>query len=396
MQSRALDGLPSRKRSSGAGHPDAHTEIHRPLLVASGRQVGPQVISTLIARPSAPTQTDRADNKPLLDHLKVELARKIATDLLSDIVCFGECPTYDVGFHVSVDPFPFRGSHTFSYTLRPPTPRPASDASILMSYHIVERPGVNVAVQPAADHVTVDVSMNEGSYKPAKLPTAHNCHYDTGALGIPGVTDIGPLLLEATSHFNFDPTGLARAISGGVTGTCYDQIPAPPDPSTLPADQQIVVDGAADQPWPVYGFISVRWTPRPTVITDPATNVTPTSATLNGRINPQGRFAYYHFDWGTTTNYGNRAPAVDPYVGSDIADHALSLHVPRACAGYDLSLPARRARARRNCGTTRPSLLHHHPPGCPPSRSRVRWTRAIGCKPRRTSLRTRETLMAHH
>lgn len=43
----------------------------------------------------------------------------------------------------------------------------------------------------------------------------------------------------------------------------------------------------------------------PTVITQSATGVTETSATLNGSINPNGLATTYHFEWGTTVSYGN-------------------------------------------------------------------------------------------
>ncbi len=42
----------------------------------------------------------------------------------------------------------------------------------------------------------------------------------------------------------------------------------------------------------------------PIVSTDPATSITETSATLNGTVNPKGQATTYHFEWGTTTSYG--------------------------------------------------------------------------------------------
>jgi P pilus assembly chaperone PapD len=46
----------------------------------------------------------------------------------------------------------------------------------------------------------------------------------------------------------------------------------------------------------------------PTVVTLPATNVTMTSATLNGTVDPHGFLADARFEWGTTTVYGNFTP----------------------------------------------------------------------------------------
>lgn len=45
--------------------------------------------------------------------------------------------------------------------------------------------------------------------------------------------------------------------------------------------------------------------PPPTVTTLPATNVTDTTARLNGRINPNGGFATYVFEYGPTAAYGS-------------------------------------------------------------------------------------------
>jgi hypothetical protein len=53
----------------------------------------------------------------------------------------------------------------------------------------------------------------------------------------------------------------------------------------------------------------------PTVLTDPATNVTQTSATLNGRVNPHGgTVTDCHFEFGATSAYGSSTPC-SPSVG---------------------------------------------------------------------------------
>ena len=41
------------------------------------------------------------------------------------------------------------------------------------------------------------------------------------------------------------------------------------------------------------------------VTTNAATNVTSSSATLNGTVNPNGLTTAVHFEYGTTTNYGH-------------------------------------------------------------------------------------------
>src|SRR5207247_6610922 len=45
-------------------------------------------------------------------------------------------------------------------------------------------------------------------------------------------------------------------------------------------------------------------------VTQPATNVTSTSATLHAAVNPGGSLVLVHFDYGQTTSYGQRTQTV--------------------------------------------------------------------------------------
>jgi streptogramin lyase len=51
--------------------------------------------------------------------------------------------------------------------------------------------------------------------------------------------------------------------------------------------------------------------PPPTATTEAATGITPSQATFNGTVNPNGPDAHYHFEFGPTTAYGNSTPEVD-------------------------------------------------------------------------------------
>jgi trimeric autotransporter adhesin len=55
--------------------------------------------------------------------------------------------------------------------------------------------------------------------------------------------------------------------------------------------------------------------PLPTAITDPATNVTLTSARLNGTVNANGQTTSVSFQWGVTTSYSNSIQGVPNTVG---------------------------------------------------------------------------------
>ena len=46
-------------------------------------------------------------------------------------------------------------------------------------------------------------------------------------------------------------------------------------------------------------------------------------ARCNGAIDPNDQATTYHFDWGTSTAYGNQTPLVDASVGSDSSEHAV-------------------------------------------------------------------------
>jgi hypothetical protein len=60
----------------------------------------------------------------------------------------------------------------------------------------------------------------------------------------------------------------------------------------------------------------------PTASTGNATAITPTSATLNGTVNPEGQATTYYFEYGTTTSYGSQTATTA--AGSGSADVKVS------------------------------------------------------------------------
>jgi phosphodiesterase/alkaline phosphatase D-like protein len=54
----------------------------------------------------------------------------------------------------------------------------------------------------------------------------------------------------------------------------------------------------------------------PAAVTASATAVTPTSATLNGTVDPSGRPTTWYFEYGTSTSYGTKTPVKDAGSGS--------------------------------------------------------------------------------
>jgi len=65
---------------------------------------------------------------------------------------------------------------------------------------------------------------------------------------------------------------------------------------------------------------SFKFSNVPAVITTPASSITTTAGTLNGTINPNGLSSTYHFEWGTTTSYGNSTTATSAGSGSTVVN----------------------------------------------------------------------------
>ncbi|MDB6026395.1 MAG: regulatory domain of in-like proprotein convertase [Verrucomicrobiales bacterium] len=71
--------------------------------------------------------------------------------------------------------------------------------------------------------------------------------------------------------------------------------------------------------------LSFTTTVQPSVITDNSTNLDRTSATLNGRINPNGINTGYQFQWGTTSTYGSSNAFVGIGNGTNLVTGSASI-----------------------------------------------------------------------
>jgi hypothetical protein len=264
------------------GHPDFHAEIHPPLLVARADPTGTApftgTTSTLIGRPYRVLQRDRADFNNLsgffLDHVVKELTRAVIQDVaFPPGLCriTPGCKPYNVQFRAAVDK-PVHGKSSFTYIVAPPTVKPNAKAQLVLEYHFVVRPGVMVAAIPEANdsgRVNVKVDMTEAEYTPAPLeeprkdPEESPCRSTLNAK----LTGAGTFLkalddLLAKIFPGTDGGTLFAILARGLGISCYNPIVMtnkPPDPSTLPKDQQVLRDGSSGNPWPVYGFLTVRW-----------------------------------------------------------------------------------------------------------------------------------------
>ncbi len=86
----------------------------------------------------------------------------------------------------------------------------------------------------------------------------------------------------------------------------------------------------------------------PTVVTTPATGIGPTSATLGGTVNPNGRSTSVYVEYGTTTSYGSRTSSRSAGSGTSVITVAIPVSNLVSGVTYHFRLVATSA-----LGTTR-------------------------------------------
>ena len=79
---------------------------------------------------------------------------------------------------------------------------------------------------------------------------------------------------------------------------------------------------------------------KPEVRTGAVANITPTTATLNGRVDPNGAATTYYFQYGTTSLYGTNTAATSAGAGANAVGRQRADR--RARARHDVPLPPRR------------------------------------------------------
>jgi len=120
---------------------------------------------------------------------------------------------------------------------------------------------------------------------------------------------VDPHGLTTTVYFQYGPTisyGLTTAIQSKA-GNNYQNVSATISGLTASTTYhfRIVATNSAGTRYGVdQTFTTLSAPGPPVVITSPATNVTSSSATLNGSVDPHGLTTNVHFQYGTTTSYG--------------------------------------------------------------------------------------------
>jgi hypothetical protein len=121
---------------------------------------------------------------------------------------------------------------------------------------------------------------------------------------------VDPHGLTTTVYFQYGTTtsyGLTTAIQS-KTGNTYQNVVATIGGLTASTTYHfriVATNGAGTRYGSDRTFTTLSATGAPVVITNPATNVTSSSATLNGSVDPHGLTTTVHFQYGTTTSYGH-------------------------------------------------------------------------------------------
>jgi hypothetical protein len=124
------------------------------------------------------------------------------------------------------------------------------------------------------------------------------------AAGLEGLTP------DTTYHYRLVAT--AANEGGSTVAECPDQT------FTTPAAPPVIKITSTGPPW---------------VATNPATQITSTSATLTGSVTPVGTPTTYHFEYGTSTSYGSSAPAPNASAGSGTSEQQETLDLSGLAPG---------------------------------------------------------------
>jgi len=255
------------------GHPDFHTEIHAPLLMATatpappppGVQGASETTSVqIMSRPYTVSQQFAEGN--FIDHLLTEVAKVEETT-------FGIPHSFRVEAHPTVFTTPYDGRPFIKLLVQPPPRKhvgpivvPPTAQRLMVSFHFTHRTGVAVQVFDAGNG-TVGIIIVLGDLNPAPLPPKHDLTVDWDQLG-----SYYPYVIDALEIADILTLDIAPAIilRRGILTDIYD---APSASSAL--DRQNVaapvgidqlqqwagVSEDDTQPFPIYGWLNVWWQP---------------------------------------------------------------------------------------------------------------------------------------
>jgi hypothetical protein len=124
---------------------------------------------------------------------------------------------------------------------------------------------------------------------------------------------VNPRGATTTVYFQWGTTTSYGHTTATQTKTGNTSLPITANISGLSASHLyhfriVATNGGGTTFGPDRTFTTLSATGPPVVTTNPATNVTTSSARLNGSLDPHGLTTTVYFKWGTTTSYGHTTP----------------------------------------------------------------------------------------
>ncbi len=188
-----------------------------------------------------------------------------------------------------------------------------------------------LTVSGRATNVTATSATLGGTVDPDGA-TITDCHFEYGT-----TTSYGESQPCASTPSGSSPVAVSADITGLSENTTYHfrLVAAYSDGSNSGSDAGL------DE---TFATLS-----RPHIDTAYTSNLTSGSVDLNAEINPGGFDTTYHFEWGTSTSYGNSVPVPDADIGLSSSDVLVSQHL----SGLSANTPYHwRVVATNSIGTT--------------------------------------------
>jgi hypothetical protein len=158
---------------------------------------------------------------------------------------------------------------------------------------ILTTSSVPAAVTGSATAVTTTSATLNGTVDPSGRPTTWYFEYGTS-------TSYGTKTPVKDAGSGAGAVAVAASVTGLKTGRTYHfRLVATNDAGTSRGSDQSFLTSAA-----------------PVVTTKAASSVKDTTATLNGSVNPNGQATNVYFEYGTSTAYGAKSPAVSAGTGT--------------------------------------------------------------------------------
>jgi hypothetical protein len=156
-----------------------------------------------------------------------------------------------------------------------------------------------------------------GSVNPNGSATTWHVEYGTG-------TSYGSTTSSANAGSGTSSVPVSASLTGLKAGTTYHY--------------RVVATSSAGTGRGADGILTTAAAPQ--VVTGTATNVTPSSATLNGTVDPSGRATTWYFEYGTSTGYGTKTAAKDAGSGTGALDVSATISGLTAGRTYHYRLTA--------------------------------------------------------